>query len=224
MLHVSLPSPTSILNPPFRQFRVSVLLLKKNNIMAQTVNDKVGAKEKPSEDNTNKGQEGNDHEKQLGTLSRNIIPHILNLYGCSAKARDFEIYAPNATFEDPFMSANGLKQIKSAFYSLSKILSEGKMVEYSVQENETSPGCGEILIDNKQHYKVIGKTIDLTSLIALQVEHGKIIRHEDRWGKVALKNRHTVSVPLVGRVAEGLRKCTGLITHLMMGFGKDPTS
>ncbi|KAH9317428.1 hypothetical protein KI387_019197, partial [Taxus chinensis] len=54
------------------------------------------------------------------------------------------------------------------------------MVEYSVKENEISPGCGEILIDNKQIYKFLGKTINMTTLIVLQVEHGKIIRHEDR--------------------------------------------
>ncbi|GLJ55484.1 hypothetical protein SUGI_1191510 [Cryptomeria japonica] len=211
-----------ISKPEFRQLLVTAVSLNKNNVMAQTTSDKVGA-QKRIEDSTSKEHEGIDQDKKLGTLSRDIVPHILNLYGCSAKAHDFEIYAPNATFEDPFMSANGVKQIKSAFYSIPKILSEGKIVEYSVQENETSPGSGEILIDNKQHYKVMGKTIDLTSLIALQVEHGKIIRHEDRWGKGPLKNRHTVSVPLVGRVAEGFRKCTGLITHAMMGFGKDPT-
>ncbi|XP_057852909.1 uncharacterized protein LOC131063153 isoform X2 [Cryptomeria japonica] len=188
-----------ISKPEFRQLLVTAVSLNKNNVMAQTTSDKVGA-QKRIEDSTSKEHEGIDQDKKLGTLSRDIVPHILNLYGCSAKAHDFEIYAPNATFEDPFMSANGVKQIKSAFYSIPKIL-----------------------IDNKQHYKVMGKTIDLTSLIALQVEHGKIIRHEDRWGKGPLKNRHTVSVPLVGRVAEGFRKCTGLITHAMMGFGKDPT-
>ena len=37
----------------------------------------------------------------------------------------------------------------------------------------------QILIDNKQHYKVFGKPVDLTSLIRIQVEDGKVVRHED---------------------------------------------
>ncbi|XP_038892485.1 uncharacterized protein LOC120081562 isoform X1 [Benincasa hispida] len=49
-----------------------------------------------------------------------IIPHILNLYGSTATPRDFEIYAPDASFEDPLTRAYGVKEIKSAFYSLSK--------------------------------------------------------------------------------------------------------
>lgn len=37
----------------------------------------------------------------------------------------------------------------------------------------------QILIDNKQHYKIMGKNIDMISLIKLYVENGKIVRHED---------------------------------------------
>lgn len=37
----------------------------------------------------------------------------------------------------------------------------------------------QILIDNKQHYKIMGKSIDMISLITLYVENGKIVRHED---------------------------------------------
>ncbi|XP_015160038.1 putative late blight resistance protein homolog R1B-12 isoform X3 [Solanum tuberosum] len=41
------------------------------------------------------------------TASHYILPHLLNLYSSRAKAQDFEIYAPNATFEDPLMHAEG---------------------------------------------------------------------------------------------------------------------
>jgi hypothetical protein len=37
----------------------------------------------------------------------------------------------------------------------------------------------QILIDNKQHYKVFGKAVDLASLITLEVENGKVVRHQD---------------------------------------------
>jgi len=37
----------------------------------------------------------------------------------------------------------------------------------------------QILIDNKQHYKIMGRNIDMISLIKLYVEDGKIVRHED---------------------------------------------
>ncbi|XP_027366708.1 uncharacterized protein LOC113872983 isoform X2 [Abrus precatorius] len=108
-----------------------------------------------------------------------IVPQILRLYGSTATSRDFEIYAPHASFEDPLMCARGVKQIKSAFYTLPKLFSESKIVEYTVEENMASSGKGEILIDNKQYYKFLGKDIDMVSLIKLQIEEGKVVRHED---------------------------------------------
>ncbi|KDO43035.1 hypothetical protein CISIN_1g030316mg [Citrus sinensis] len=55
-------------------------------------------------------------------ISDDIMPHILNLYGSCATSHDFEIYAPHASFEDPLMCAHGVKQIKSAFYAISKVI------------------------------------------------------------------------------------------------------
>jgi hypothetical protein len=37
----------------------------------------------------------------------------------------------------------------------------------------------QILIDNKQHYKVFGKPVDIASLITLDVQDGKVVRHQD---------------------------------------------
>ncbi|TKW31442.1 hypothetical protein SEVIR_2G106600v4 [Setaria viridis] len=143
-------------------------------------------------------------------------------YGSRATARDFEIYAPNATFEDPLMRAHGVQQIKSSFYTLPKVFAESKIVEYTVHENPTGPGKAEILIDNKQHYKVLGKAVELTTLIRLQLQDGKVVTHEDWWDKKPLKNRDTVGFPLLGRVAEATRRGAMLLTHALMGFGKDP--
>ncbi|KAM1139939.1 hypothetical protein EV1_039657 [Malus domestica] len=151
-----------------------------------------------------------------------IILHILKLYGSCATPSDFEIYSPNASFEDPLMCARGLKQIKSAFYSLPKVFSESRIVEYSVKENIVSPGNHEIWVDNKQHYKFMGKDIDMISLIKLSVLEGKVVRHEDWWDKKPLSNRETVKVPLLGRILEMARRGSMLATHVMMGFGKDP--
>ena len=64
------------------------------------------------DENVGRMHEGIDQDKKLGTLTQDIIPHILNLYGFTSKAHDFEIYAYNATFEDPSMSAHGVKQSK----------------------------------------------------------------------------------------------------------------
>ncbi|CAM8892104.1 unnamed protein product [Rhodiola kirilowii] len=154
-------------------------------------------------------------------VSDEILPHILNLYGSSMTARDFEIYAPDATFEDPLMCAHGVKQIKSAFYSIPKIFSESRIVEYSVTENAISPNTHEILIDNKQFYKFLGNGIDMISLIRLYVEDGKVVRHEDWWNKNPLWNRETVKLPLFGRIMEVARRGSMFTTHLIMGFGKD---
>ncbi|XP_057978883.1 uncharacterized protein LOC131165265 isoform X2 [Malania oleifera] len=152
-----------------------------------------------------------------------IISHIFNLYESRATPHDFEIYAPDATFEDPLMCAHGVKQIKSAFYSISKFFSESRIVEYSIQENAISPQKHEILIDTKQHYKFMGRDIDMISLIKLYVEEGKVVRHEDRWNKKPLQNRETIKLPLAGRVLEIARRGSMLVTHALMRFGKDPT-
>lgn len=157
------------------------------------------------------------------SVSDAILPHILKLYGSCATPQDFEIYAPDASFEDPLMCARGIQQIKSAFYSLSKIFSESRIVEYSITENLISHGKKEILIDNKQYYKIMGKEIDMISLIKLHVEEGKVVRHEDWWDKKPLLNRDTASLPLVGRIVEMSRRGSMLVTHAMMRFGKDPT-
>ncbi|KAI4373097.1 hypothetical protein MLD38_011260 [Melastoma candidum] len=154
-------------------------------------------------------------------VSERLMPHILNLYASHATARDFEIYAANASFEDPLMCAHGVKQIKSAFYSLSKVFSESSIVEYNIKEKMESQGKYEILIDNKQSYKFMGRNIDMISLIRLQVVDGKVIRHEDWWDKKPLKNRDTVNFPLVGRLIEAARRGSMMVTHAMMGFGKD---
>ncbi|XP_021684020.1 uncharacterized protein LOC110667475 isoform X2 [Hevea brasiliensis] len=143
-------------------------------------------------------------------------------YGSCATPRDFEIYAPNASFEDPLMCAQGVKQIKSAFYSLSRVFKESSITEYSVKENVMAPGKQEILIDNKQHYIFLGRSINMVSLIKLYVEDGKVIRHEDWWNKKPIGNRHTSMFPVVGRFKEIIRRGLMLATHAMMGFGKDP--
>ena len=43
-----------------------------------------------------------------------------------------------------------------------------------------------------------------------------------RWNKKPLKNRGTVGFPLAGRLAEATRRGAMLLTHALMGFGKDP--
>ncbi|CAI9774811.1 unnamed protein product [Fraxinus pennsylvanica] len=156
-------------------------------------------------------------------VADDILPHILNLYASRATSKDFNIYAPHATFEDPLMCARGVQQIKSAFYSLAKVFSESRIVEYSIKENVISPGKEEILIDNKQYYKFMGKDIDMISLIKLYIEDGKIVRHEDWWDKKPLWNRDTVKFPVVGRITEMTRRASMFATHALMRFGKDPT-
>ncbi|KAJ3708677.1 hypothetical protein LUZ61_012382 [Rhynchospora tenuis] len=161
-------------------------------------------------------------QHQVRGVAELLMPHLLNLYGSCATAKDFEIYAPHATFEDPLMRAHGVDQIKSAFYTLPKFFGESRIVEYTLKENVIAPGKVEILIDNKQHYKIFGRDVDLTTQIRLNVEDGKIVHHEDRWDKKPLKTRDTVNIPFVGRAAEVTRRGSMILTHAFMGFGKDP--
>ncbi|XP_066341508.1 uncharacterized protein [Miscanthus floridulus] len=43
-----------------------------------------------------------------GSVADLIMPQLLNIYGsCATMARDFEMYAPNATYEGPLMRAHG---------------------------------------------------------------------------------------------------------------------
>ncbi|KAG0622159.1 hypothetical protein M758_3G075900 [Ceratodon purpureus] len=164
---------------------------------------------------------------ELGKIAKQIIPHILNLYNSCPSATDFDaIYAPNATFEDPLMQAHGVAQIKSAFYAMPKVFLDSSVLKYTVKEEQTAPKSGEICVDNLQQYKLlqlgpVGYFITMQSLIKLKVEGGKVVRHEDLWGGYRLWNRHTVRVPLVGRMAETVRRGSMLLTHVLMGFGKD---
>lgn len=168
------------------------------------------------------GMDSVDTSKELGRIATQIIPHLLNLYNCTSTAADYEIYAPNATFEDPLMRAHGVSQIKSAFYSIPKVFSEAEIVEYTVElEEDKTPSSGEIRLDTQQHYKFLSKTIDMSSVIKLRVEGGKIVRHEDLWEGNPLWNRHTVRVPLVGQAVEAWRRGNMLITNTLMCFGKD---
>lgn len=49
-------------------------------------------------------------------------------------------------------------------------------------------------------------------------------KYHYRWDKKPLKNKDTVKLPLVGRLAEITRRGSMLVTHAMMGFGKDPST
>ncbi|KAG8645373.1 uncharacterized protein LOC110625148 isoform X3 [Manihot esculenta] len=120
------------------------------------------------------------------------------------------------------MCAHGVKQIKSAFYSLPKVFRKSSITEYSVKENVISSGKQEILVDNKQQYIFLGRSINIVSLIKLYVEDGKVLRHEDWWDKKPISNRHTSTCPLFGRFKELSRRGSMLATHAMMRFGKDP--
>ncbi|KAK4774731.1 hypothetical protein SAY86_009666 [Trapa natans] len=109
-------------------------------------------------------------------------------------------YDEDATFEDPLMRAIGIKQIKSAFYSLPKAFKESKIVEYSIEEREVSPGKHEITIDNKQHYKFLGKDVDMISLIKLYIENGKVIRHEDWYNIQSFSSITCTCVLIMGSI------------------------
>ncbi|XP_071711333.1 uncharacterized protein [Rutidosis leptorrhynchoides] len=180
------------------------------------------SKEEPKMDQQRETSDMNQAKK----VSDDLLPHILNLYGSNALPKDFEIYAPNASFEDPLMCARGVKQIKSAFYSLSKVFSESRIVEYNIKENMLPEGRTEILIDNKQFYKFMGKDIDMISLIKLYVENGKVVRHEDCWDKKPLRNGwngENSKMGIVGRIIDVSKRASMFATHAMMRFGKDPT-
>ncbi|KAK4283994.1 hypothetical protein QN277_000888 [Acacia crassicarpa] len=205
-------------------YRQSLSRLACNRISSSSIMEKVSSgPDGLNQTSESAFKEACDYDSKK-RISDGIMPHILRLYGSCATAVDFEVYAPDASFEDPVMCAQGVKQIKSAFYSLSKVFSESRIVDYSVEENAISPGKQEILINSKQHYKLMGKDIDLASIIRLYVVDGKVIRHEDWWNNKPLWNKETVKLPLLGRVAELTRRGSMLATHAFMGFGKDPNA
>ncbi|KAJ4720559.1 Nuclear transport factor 2 (NTF2) family protein [Melia azedarach] len=220
----SFPSRHLPLASSFHHLIQSCLFIEKiqESSFMETMNHSKDKEEKTDQIRERYGKEACE-SVSLKRISDDIMPHILNLYGSCATAHDFEIYAPLASFEDPLMCAHGMKQIKSAFYSLPKVFSESKIIEYSVEEHIISARRREITIDNKQHYKFWGRNIDMISLIKLYIEDGKVVRHEDWWDKKPLWNRETVKLPLVGRILEMTRRGSMLATHAMMGFGKDPT-
>ncbi|XP_024970489.1 uncharacterized protein LOC112509650 isoform X2 [Cynara cardunculus var. scolymus] len=181
--------------------------------------------------------------RSTSTLSHHRHPFFLNLPRSAMEANSKDTEEPKkvqqgetcykgASDVDPSKKVSDLilphilnliNQIKSAFYSLSKVFSESRIVEYSIKENILPHGRREIVIDNKQYYKFMGKDIDMISLIKLYVENGKVVRHEDWWNKKPLWDRETSKVPLFGQIMEMTRRASMLATHAMMRFGKDPT-
>ncbi|XP_022747113.1 uncharacterized protein LOC111296898 isoform X3 [Durio zibethinus] len=179
--------------PPLSTYRLAVK--KISEFSMEKVNYPEGKRDFMKEAECMGKEACESNPTEMKRLADDIMPHLLNL----------------------------VKQIKSAFYSLSKVFSESRIVEYSVTEKVISSGKQEILIDNKQQYKFLGRNIDMISLIRLSVEDGKVVRHEDWWDKKPLRNRETVKLPFVGRMMELTRRGSMLATHALMGFGKDPT-
>ncbi|XP_022747111.1 uncharacterized protein LOC111296898 isoform X2 [Durio zibethinus] len=163
--------------PPLSTYRLAVK--KISEFSMEKVNYPEGKRDFMKEAECMGKEACESNPTEMKRLADDIMPHLLNLYGSCATSGDFEIYHVDASFEDPLMCAHGVKQIKSAFYSLSKVFSESRIVEYSVTEKVISSGKQEILIDNKQQYKFLGRNIDMISLIRLSVEDGKVVRHED---------------------------------------------
>ncbi|CAI5996684.1 unnamed protein product [Closterium sp. NIES-64] len=91
---------------------------------------------------------------ELGPLSSKILPHLFKLYGCTARDEDFEIYSPDAKFDDPLIL----------------------LLHASVFSRGENSG---VVMDNKQNYKVWGRPFDVDSRIQLKVEGGKVVHHED---------------------------------------------
>ncbi|CAI5481650.1 unnamed protein product [Closterium sp. Yama58-4] len=157
---------------------------------------------------------------ELGPLSSKILPHLFKLYGCTARDEDFQIYSPYAKFDDPLMSAHGLNQIKSAFYSMQVLFQEGRIVEYTLEETSTGDGSGLVVMDNKQNYKVWGRPFDVDSRIQLKVEGGKVVHHEDLWNKKPLWS--DPSNGFFGWLGYAWRRSAMITTDVLMGRGKDP--
>lgn len=156
----------------------------------------------------------------LGPVAKRILPHIFRLYDLSAGPADYEIYNKSAVFEDPLMKATGLKQIKSAFYSMQSLFSEAGIKEYSVTETPSGESSVQIVVDNLQHYKAFGRVFDVVSRINLTVDDGLVTTHQDLWDKKPLATRKTQGV--MGWVSESSRAVNMTITHVLMGFGRDP--
>ncbi|CAI7845955.1 unnamed protein product [Closterium sp. NIES-54] len=157
---------------------------------------------------------------ELGPLSSKILPHLFKLYDCTARDGDFEIYSPDAKFDDPLMSAHGLNQIKSAFYSMQVLFQEGRIVEYTLEETSTGDGSGLVVMDNKQNYKVWGRPFDVDSRIQLKVEGGKVVHHEDLWNKKPLWS--DPSNGFMGWLGYSWRRSAMITTDVLMGRGKEP--
>ncbi|KAK4756817.1 hypothetical protein SAY87_006944 [Trapa incisa] len=159
-------------------------------------------------------KEASDFGTRPTRLSETIMPHILNLI--------LHMIDKRFIFTDLLFHFISLYPYHVNLHAwILQAFKESKIVEYSIEEPEVSPGKHEITIDNKQHYKFLGKDVDMISLIKLYIENGKVIRHEDWWDKKPPRSRETEKIPMFGRVMEAMRRGTMLATHAMMGFGND---
>jgi hypothetical protein len=127
---------------------------------------------------------------------------------------------------------------------VSQIFKEAQTVDYTITEEEMAPGSGDwttpcrlklphhlyklhILVACFKDYAI--RTIKSRELFFtnLPLIFQSTTKSCDqfyawhRWDKNPLKNRETVKVPLMGHAMEGILRGNMMVTHLLVGFGKD---
>ncbi|CAG8518131.1 11205_t:CDS:2 [Ambispora leptoticha] len=120
-----------------------------------------------------------------------LVSYIIDLYSCKPTKKKFSFYTEDALFEDPFMIAPGLANIKAQFYGITKIFSESTPKNYKIVKNDENI----IEIDLTQRYLValIKKEIIHNSFIRLELDADeKIVKHTDLWDEKPLYHEGTI--------------------------------
>eukprot|EP00002_Diphylleia_rotans_P004958 TRINITY_DN1389_c0_g2_i1.p1 TRINITY_DN1389_c0_g2~~TRINITY_DN1389_c0_g2_i1.p1 ORF type:complete len:165 (-),score=31.44 TRINITY_DN1389_c0_g2_i1:261-755(-) len=148
-----------------------------------------------------------------------IAQSVVNLYrapvGNQREWTDsFQRYAPNATFDDPFVSVKGVDNIYAQFLSLAYIFDRIHVREYQAFANHAKSRLSiDMVVDF--YFKILFFqfciSLRILTICILNAE-GKIISHTDHWDiRSMIQN-----FPILSHIYEGARVLLGILSSALI--------
>ena len=110
---------------------------------------------------------------------KTIVGSVLDLFSGKPSLSKLQLWADDATFEDPLAVAKGRKQFEAQWYGLQTAFSKIEVLHHNV-----TAGGNPITMDMKNRYVVKGieKEQTINSVVNIFLDSaGKIERLEDKW-------------------------------------------
>lgn len=162
------------------------------------------------------------HHTFLRASSRNmaknaalsLTKNVLSLYDISTYSDEVveQLYAENASLNDPLIEVQGIENIKAQFRGLSAIAasSTAKLVRGSISGGDTLTIESIMEFSLKPFPRFLKLRVVVFSI--LDLDDFKILRHTDYWDIKSLVQ----NIPLVGFVYNRFRPCFGTVSSAVV--------